>query len=126
MASKPTLNEPASTYTAGEDQGVIQEKAAEAVAEFKAYYDTVDSMFTGFKDQITGYNAAFYGDSSGNVKKYVDGVIDKCQELMKTLSEFEPKIQASMASYKAQQETIYSAIGNNSFTDGNGSNNTTG
>lgn len=110
MASGPTLNEPPKTYEDNGDRGVDKAKAPAATQAFQNYYAKIATMFSGFKDEITGYENAFYGGSADNVKRYVDGVIDKCQNFLNELKTFEPNINEAMAKYESQQSTIYSGL----------------
>ncbi len=118
MSSSPSLNPPSTTYTEGGDRGVDSGKTQSALDAFTEYKTDIANTFSGFKSQITGYASAFYGDSSNQVKAYVDGVIDSCQSLMESLNAFESKIDEAAANYAAQASTIYGGMGTNASAGG--------
>ncbi len=118
MSSSPSLNPPSTTYTEGGDRGVDNTKTATAVQAFADYKADIAATFSGFKTQITGYASAFYGDSSNQVKAYVDGVIDSCQKLMESLNSFESRITEAQANYATQASTIYGGMGTNASAGG--------
>ena len=110
MSSKPQAPSPAVKWQAGEDRGINANRVPEAIEAFNTYKQEIANTFETFKSQITAYDDAFFG-SNGQVKKYVDGVMDKCSELLQTLDELAPKIEEAKARYLAEAGTIYGQMG---------------
>ena len=118
MSSVPTLNEPGTIEYGEEDRGVDSTKVESACQAFNDYKTDIENTFSGFKEQITGYSEAFYGDTSNKVKAYVDKVIDSCSELLQTVADFQSKVTEAEANYASQATSIYDTVGVN----GTGSN----
>ena len=72
---------------------------------------------TEFKANITSYDAAFFGDQSGALKGYCDGIMDSAANLLQQLDQFKPQLEEAMAAYKAQDAAMASGL-----TGGGGSN----
>ena len=110
MSSKPTAPSPVVNWQAGEDRGINAAKVPAAIDAFAEYKQEIANTFESFKSQITKYDDAFFG-ANGQVKKYVDGVMDKCSELLQTLDELSPKLEEAKARYLAEAGTIYGQMG---------------
>jgi len=111
MASVPELNEPGTVEYGEQDRGVDSNKVPAACEAFNDYKKDIEETFSGFKTSITGYTEAFYGDTSSKVKSYVDGVIDKCSDLLETVADFQSKVTEAQEIYATKATAIYDSVG---------------
>ena len=111
MASAPELNEPGTIEYGEQDRGVDSTKVQAACDAFDAYKKDIEDTFGNFKTEITGYSEAFYGDTSSKVKTYVDGVIDKCSDLLESVAEFQSKVTEAQENYATKATSIYDSVG---------------
>ena len=100
-----------------DERGVNENNVSACEEAFTNYKTTITTAFDEFKANITSYDAAFFGDQSGALKGYCDGIMDSAANLLQQLDQFKPQLEEAMAAYKAQDAAMASGL-----TGGGGSN----
>lgn len=108
MGAKPAVvRKHQTTYEEMADRGINAANVPTALAQFDAYKAEVTACFSNFKESITKYQSAFFGEHSAAVKSYVDSVMDSAANLLHQLEQFGPQLEEASAKY-AQQDTALS------------------
>lgn len=96
------------TYEEMADRGINSANVPTALAQFDAYKAEITACFTNFKESITKYQSAFFGEHAAAVKGYVDSVMDASANILHQLEQFGPQLTEAAAKY-AQQDANFAS-----------------
>ena len=110
MGSKPSVMDHRNKLSSWASRGVNEATVGDCKQAFTNYENQIASAFSEFKANITLYDSAFFGEQSGALKVYVDGVMDKAAALLAQLNQLAPQLDEAMEAYKNQDSAMASGL----------------